>query len=1136
MADPRTHLQFEVLETRENPSTLFTETFDEVSPPALPGGWSTWSSDRTTVFSTSANSGVNSTNSLVTQAGSRTAGLAWHPEALAGDTGVAASVFANSLVPVFLFTRGNDLSDPSSRSYLAAVVTRGLQVQLLEVTGTTARVLGSVSSPNSAYYSNGWIRVSLIPVGTSVQVEILRHDTGHYLNASGRWQATPTAAITATTRLTPRTGHIGVGRNAMYFGAVAIDNLAAVTDPSITTEPIRESFDTTATGQRPQGWQSWVNTTTGDFTVSSTRSVSPSHGYASSGQSDTTARSWAELKLPTDVEASAAIYLDSLIPAQIYVRGSNLNTSTPTFYAVNITRGLDARLVKVVEGHETTLASIKSQAYFSGHWARVRLMAEDDRLRLQIYRPDTQQWLSPDGHWSNSPDFALEVRDSSISGVGQAGIGRRAAVAGTLTIDDFIAQPAGLNTGPRVSLQRLTGHGDVTGEVLFRATVTGSFKKIEYRLNNIVRAVSATAPAEWTLDSTTVANGRYHLVVRAFDAAGNVGTAELILNVVNPNMDPLPIPNIPRHYSHIRIAQLAYTGTPITNSFEQNLLKNSVDLVVPNPRFLTTIEEVAPDTPQLIYSNVSNLYQQLLIDWLNYADRLGVARELAFYHVTEATAFQGSSPSSQPVTWFWGTYQWSGNNTPTDVTSAARAGRNFFVQFGAAGTNTAIGYLEKFREMNITLTRAASTGWSGVWEYVAATDSNGQPTEWKSLPLIQDSTNALRSSGRITFDPPTDWVPAALVSGGDRLFYVRFRVTQGTAAQGAELFSVLGRDYVGANGRSSGVIPAFDYTADVDGDGYLNDTEYANRQPGMDARFVYESRLFYPYYGQMRFVTNPSASAVRRWAADYHVRLLEAHPLADGIFMDNATGKVPFPGVSVLEPTATFSEESGALMAAVSRAIAPKWVLANTAGGATTADAITRHSAGVLEEFLLRPLAAHWSQVLDAAELVNRRLNSENRPYVVLDSTPQGGSRFDGRTQIATLAYYYLLADPDRTFLMFYGGDSPSSSWTSRWSPAVEVNVGAPTGSMQIFATGNDPANSALTYRVYARDYENALILYKPLSYTLGQGTGTTTNATATTHQLDGTYRIVNTNGTLGAFVTSITLRNGEGAILLKVS
>ena len=103
---------------------------------------------------------------------------------------------------------------------------------------------------------------------------------------------------------------------------------------------------------------------------------------------------------------------------------------------------------------------------------------------------------------------------------------------------------------------------------------------------------------------------------------------------------------------------------------------------------------------------------------------------------------------------------------------------------------------------------------------------------------------------------------------------------------------VCGRGF-SANGTNAGVIPAFDYSADANHDGYLSDTEYANRQAGMDARFVYESRLFYPYYGQMRFVTNPSSSALRSWAADYHDRLLDKNPLADGIFMDNAHGKLP---------------------------------------------------------------------------------------------------------------------------------------------------------------------------------------------------------------------------------------------------
>ncbi|HEY1187889.1 MAG TPA: Ig-like domain-containing protein, partial [Gemmata sp.] len=671
-------------------------------------------------------------------------------------------------------------------------------------------------------------------------------------------------------------------------------------------------------------------------------------------------------------------------------------------------------------------------------------------------------------------------------------------------------------------------------EVTFRATVTGAFDRIEFRLNNVVRAVSATAPAEWTFDSTTVVNGTYTLTVRAFDSAGNVTSKDLVLAVSNPNMDPLPEPVIPQHYSYIRIAQLAYSGTPVTGAFEQQLLKNSVDLVVPNPIYLPTIQGASPDTPQLIYSNVSNLYQGLLTDWLQYADRTGASRELAFYHVTKATPFTGASPSSQPVNWFWAAYQSNGTATPSDVTSAIRGGRTTNVQFGAAGTTTAVGFVDPFRELNVTLVRGAAAGWTGVWEYPTAVDANGNPTAWKTLTLSSDQTAGLKLSGRITFDPPKDWVPAAPTPGGDRLYSVRFRVTAGTAAGGPELKTLFGRDYVNANGATAGTVPAFDYSADKNGDGYLSDAEYATRQAGMDARFVYESRLFYPYYGQMRFVTNPSSAAVRHWAADYHVRLLNANPLADGVFMDNATGKVPFLGTSVLEPTGTFADDSGALMSAVSRAIAPRWVLANTAGGATTADAIVAGSAGSFEEFLIRPLSANWSEVGDAANLAARRLGAPNAPYLVIDSSPEGGSRFDARTQLATLAYYYLLADPERTFLMFFGGDSPASSWTEHWSPAVNVNVGAPTGTMKVFATGTDPGNAALTYQVLAREYENALVLYKPLSYAQGKGEGTTGNNTATTHQLGGRYRVVNSNGTLGPVVTSVTLRNGEGAILVK--
>ena len=186
------------------------------------------------------------------------------------------------------------------------------------------------------------------------------------------------------------------------------------------------------------------------------------------------------------------------------------------------------------------------------------------------------------------------------------------------------------------------------------------------------------------------------------------------------------------------------------------------------------------------------------------------------------------------------------------------------------------------------------------------------------------------------------------------------------------------------------------------------------------------------------------------------------------------------------------------------------------------------------ERLKIRPLAQNFQQFEDLSALIAaRQMLRSPAPYAVLDSLPTGGSPTDPRTQLATLAYYYLLADPTSTFLDFFGGFAPSTTWSQHWSPAAAYNVGSPTGSWSVFATGADPSNTALTYRVYQRSYANALILYKPLSYANGV-TGTLADASATTQNLGGNYRVLHADGTLGPTVTSCTLRNGEGAILVK--
>jgi hypothetical protein len=574
---------------------------------------------------------------------------------------------------------------------------------------------------------------------------------------------------------------------------------------------------------------------------------------------------------------------------------------------------------------------------------------------------------------------------------------------------------------------------------------------------------------------------------------------------------------------------LAYAGTPM-GSFEDQLLRESVDLVIPHRAFLKRIHAVAPNTPQLLYTNVSSVYLDLLLDWLTHADQMRLSRESAFYHAARPQPFRGNSPSSRPVTWFWGVYR--GRQALTNLTAAAHgpAGR---VAFGSAGESLWVGYPERFREITVTLAAPAGGGWSVALEYPAAVNASGTPTAWAPLPALADTTAGLTQSGQITFDPPAGWQTAA-AGGSARLYYVRFRTTAaGTAPVAA---AILGRDYVAAQGQTAGVIPAFDRAADADKDDYLNDREYSHRAPGKDARFLHESRMFAENYGQMRFSTNPSDPDFRDWAVASAARLLNGLPLAGGLFLDNSPGRAPVKAGEVLEPVAAYATDYASLLGAISRAIAPRWILANTAGGQATADPVIRQNPAYFEEFAIRPLAQSYVVFENLAALLARRAAlATPAPYAVIDSHPQRGSPTDPRMQLATLAYYYLLADPEATFLMFYGGSEPATSWRRHWLPAVAYDIGQPTGTWSQLASGADPANPSLTYRVYQRSFEKALVLYKPLSYARGAKVPASLGEeTATTHALEGAYRPLGADGQPGEPVRRVTLRNGEGAILLR--
>jgi hypothetical protein len=1128
---PHTLLSLEHLESRENPSGGINETFDTVSAPLLPGGWAYWANDGSQQFITSRLQPASGPNALASLGARTTEARFWATAEQPGDSTVAASVRSDTPTPIDLLARGQNLNT-ATPSYLAATVRSGGTVELTQEVNGTRTVLGTVR-PTAALPAT-WLRVTLVPAGDKATVRVQRADTGQYLTPTGGWQAAAVDAVSKTVTHRPATGLTGLGREAGGAGMTFADDFTAT--PPATVPPAssgnRESFDTTAAGTLPAGWKQWSSDATGRASVSAARSLSPANALTVDGSSVTRARAWLDAVQPADVSVGVSVSADSLIPAGVIVRGANLNTAAPTYYSLTLTRGVTVELKRVVDGAETTLGTLRSTAYVSGPWVRLTLVAAGDRLRAVVFRTDTQQWLAADGSWRGTPESALDLTDTAIRAAGLSGVERGRVAAGAVWVDDFETRPAAVG-GPRVDVsadQPGTVYSDV---VRFTATATpADVARVEFTLDGKLRAVRTGSPAVWDLDTLLLTDGPHTLTVRVVDWDGNAGTATYTFTADNNGGGKPDRPAGVRKYTHIRLAQLAYSGNPM-GAYEQALAKNSLDLIVPNPQYLSKLEGVAADTPKVVYTNVSNLYGSLLTDWLAYADRTGADREAAFFHVAQATAFTGASPSSVPVNQFWGVYRGAaaGGGALTDLTGEARGTRPAGVGFGTAGQAVSVGWTDRFREINVVLNTPAS-GWAGRFEYVAEVNADGTPKTWKTLTLLTNGTAGFTKNGQITFDPPRDWKAAKLPGTAQSLYYVRVVTTAGT---GANAKTLLGRDYVGASGRAQGTIPAFDAAADKDGDGYLNDAEYAGRRGGFDARFVHESRLFYPYYGQMRFVTNPGSVPLHRWAADYHVRLLAATPNADGFFVDNAHGKLPFAGTATVEPTDTFTDDMADVMASITRAVPGKWVVANTAGSIAEGDAIAAASTAAFEEFVLRPNDVNWTGLEDVAQLVKGRLSADSpSPYLILDSHPGAGSITTERTRMGVLAYYYLLADPDKTFLTFFGGYAPAAAWNTVFVPAATTDVGQPQGAMTVFATGADPANAALTYKVYARDYGNAKVLFKPKSYTLGKGTGTTADATATTHDLGGRYRQLYSDGSLGAAITRITLRNGEGVVLMK--
>ncbi|MBY0513346.1 MAG: hypothetical protein K2P78_05485, partial [Gemmataceae bacterium] len=432
----RALLTVEGLEDRSLPSSspLLIEPFQATG--VLPGGWVQWSSNRSAAFGIDRTGGLGDLGQLTAAAATGVAARAWVASPFPVDVETSAAVYLNSLVPAQLFVRGKGL-DTATPTYYAVSVTRGLQVQLQRVVNGQATTIGANRSAD--YVSGKWVEVTLSTDANLLRVQVRRTDTGRYLNSAGSWVSERVNAVEVRDSGIATAGQAGFARGSSGADRLVLDSFRVnQVLPEFRELFLTERFDTQTNGGLPDGWGKWSSA------APVAARTTPDQSLRLDGVTATGTRLWLNRALAADVQVTSSLYVDSLVPAQLIARGKGLDTATPSYYAVSVTRGLDVQLLRVVNGQVTVLGTLRSKDYISGQWLQVSLVARGTDVRAQVFRTDTGQYLKADGSWGLAPSWAITRTDAAIVTGGYAGLGRGTGVAGAITFDNFIVTSAPL--------------------------------------------------------------------------------------------------------------------------------------------------------------------------------------------------------------------------------------------------------------------------------------------------------------------------------------------------------------------------------------------------------------------------------------------------------------------------------------------------------------------------------------------------------------------------------------------------------------------------------------------------------------------------------------------------------------------
>jgi hypothetical protein len=150
----------------------------------------------------------------------------------------------------------------------------------------------------------------------------------------------------------------------------------------------------------------------------------------------------------------------------------------------------------------------------------------------------------------------------------------------------------------------------------------------------------------------------------------------------------------------------------------------------------------------------------------------------------------------------------------------------------------------------------------------------------------------------------------------------------------------------------------------------------------------------------------------------------------------------------------------------------------------------------------------------------------------ITTTTNYGGTITFGESLLGGLAWYLTTRTEESLLFIQATGNPNTAGWdTLTWRGCIDVaneQLGHPTSDPYHFVEGTDPTGKP--YRVWARDYENGLVLVR----NRGLWSEDIEPETAVSVPLPSALSPVSVEGEIGEATTSVMLRNGTAAILLR--